>query len=69
MKYLILILLFVSCSQEENNGCNCTGKFTTPNGLTSGNYFYIQNLPIDCNTGQILNSAPIQPNAIFLGCQ
>lgn len=71
MKKLLLItaivFLLFSCEKEDND-CRCkTAKFTTF-GNTTGGYFYISNLPIDCNT-KSPDMSKLPSNYIYLGCE
>ena len=45
-----LAVIFLSCDKEDEN-CNCEAKYQSSG---SPGYFYIKNLPIDCETGQPL---------------
>ena len=70
MKKIVLIigivLLFLSCDKEENE-CKCAkAKFTLFGDITGA--FYIQNLPIDCNTGKP-DMSKLPNNYIYLGCE
>jgi hypothetical protein len=49
MKKLFLFLGFVlfGCSEEKNNDCKCTAKYTNVANNTS---YYVSNTPIDCET-------------------
>ena len=70
MKKLLLlsaVLFILSCDKEdEKTDCNCKkAKF-----ITSGNsngFFYIDNLKIDCKTGQPIQQ--VQQNAVYVGCE
>ena len=71
MKKLLLIvlaLLFLSCEKDDTN-CNCKAKMTTFE-YNSG-YFYISNLPVDCNTKkpteETMNGLP--DSYIFVKCE
>ena len=66
MKKLIIILtalLFISCEKESD--CECTGKFKLAG---QPNYFYIEKLPIDCDTKQPLKK-DFPANYYFSGCK
>lgn len=68
MKKLILLsaaALFFSCDKDKAEGCNCDGVFTTLNGYP--NTFTIQNVKINCETGQL--EQEVQPQYIFLNCK
>ena len=64
---LILALIIFSCDKEESGtDCNCKkAKFITPGN--SNGFFYINNLKIDCETGQ--PTQQVQQNAVFIGCE
>jgi len=66
-KYLILLVLFFSCSDDKD--CKCNAKMTTFSVGTG--YFYINNLPIDCNTGRPTSEtmAKFPSNYIFVNCE
>lgn len=64
---LIVVFVFASCKKDDE-GCNCTGKFTTPEHIGDGTYFYVPKTPIDCETGNYTGGGDIQPNAIFVNC-
>lgn len=71
MKKLLLITLtvftFVSCENENENDCVCKRAKMTLFSPTAG-YFYINNLPIDCNTGEP-NYSELPENYIFVKCE
>jgi hypothetical protein len=68
-KYLIILLvLFLGCSEDKKD-CKCNAKMTTFEVGTG--YFYINNLPIDCNTGKPTSQtmAKFPSNYIFVNCE
>ena len=68
MKKILLIFLLIAINgcDKEDEGCTCYGKFTK---FGNDGYFYIPNLPIDCNTKRPLNPPPGNEDAIFIGCE
>jgi hypothetical protein len=61
---LIAVTLF-SCSKEESD-CVCKqAKMTTINN--SGSYFYISNLPLNCDTNYP-NMQQLPSNYVFIRC-
>lgn len=71
MKKFIIIAAFFAfgCSNEESDnvqGCKCDAVFTT--AANPGNYFIVNGMPTDCN-GNVTQSAPGNPEAIFVRCE
>lgn len=71
MKKILLILgiiiLFLSCDKEEDN-CNCANAKMTTFEYGTG-YFYITNLPVDCETGRPSEEWLRERNYIFVNCE
>ena len=71
MKKLLLLfaifVLFVSCENDNDNECVCKRAKMTLFSPTAG-YFYMNNLPIDCETGQP-NYSELPENYIFVNCE
>lgn len=71
MKKLLLIfgiiILFLSCDKEDEK-CNCPKAKMTTFAYGTG-YFYINNLPIDCKTGQPDYNWLKERNYIFVKCE
>jgi hypothetical protein len=71
MKKLLLIIaivvLFISCSNEDKNNCNCKRAKMTLFEPNAG-YFYINNLPINCETGEP-DYSELPDNYIFVNCE
>jgi hypothetical protein len=63
--YLLLALILISCSKEESE-CICKeAKMTLSNNGV--NYFYITNLPINCNTNYP-DMSQLPANYIYISC-
>jgi hypothetical protein len=65
---ILLALFFISCSNENDNKCNCPNAKMKRFEVNSG-YFYITNLPINCNTGKPDEEWLVQNNYIFVKCE
>lgn len=66
MRYLIFlfVLFLFSCNSEESEGCNCKGKFIS----YEEEYYYIDNLNIDCNTRKPNELDQYIGNGYFVEC-
>ena len=71
MKKLLIIIgltsLFLSCEKDDTDGCTCKRAKMTLFSPTAG-YFYINNLPINCKTGQP-DFSQLPENYIFVNCE
>jgi len=66
-KIALLFLLFgLNGCEKEDESCTCYGQFAK---IGIDGYFYIPNLPIDCNTKRPLSPPPGNEDAIFVGCK
>jgi hypothetical protein len=61
---LITVLALSSCSKDDND-CKCTGQYAN---FDSPGFFFVQNVPINCETKHPVNSLPNNENAIFVKC-
>lgn len=73
MKKILLILgiiiLFLSCDKEDiKKTCNCANAKMTTFEYGTG-YFYITNLPVDCETGRPSEEWLRERNYIFVRCE
>ena len=68
MKKIALLFLLFSLNgcEKEDESCTCYGQFAK---IGIDGYFYIPNLPIDCNTKRPLSPPPGNEDAIFVGCK
>jgi hypothetical protein len=57
--FIILVLLTFGCSSDSDD-CYGTAKYMTD----SGDFFYIENNPKDCDTGQ---PTELSPSGWFVG--
>ena len=66
MKYFFILLFFtlVACDSEETNECNCKGKFIS----YENQYYYIDNLKIDCVTQRPNEIDQYIGNGYFVEC-
>ena len=67
--FILLITIFALSCSEDDKECKCNkARMTT---FTPGpiNYFYINNLPIDCNTGKPNNEWLLERNYIYVNCE
>ncbi len=68
-KLLLLSFLAISlssCDKDDDKECICkNAKYKSPDRET---YFYFENMPIDCETGQPLKETGA-PEAVYVGCE
>jgi hypothetical protein len=70
MKKLLLItaiLLFSYSCSKEDDGCVCKSARYCIFG--QDDVFYVENVPIDCETKQPIKPLTTNPNAIYCGCE
>ena len=66
--FIFAIALLVSCSNDDNSKCNCP-KAKMKRFEVNSSYFYINNLPINCNTQKPDEEWLLKNNYVYIKCE